>query len=112
GHESAVRQLTSILLDNARKYSPDASHTALTLARTGGHTVLSVSNPTETEVRTQDLNRVFDRFYRTDPSRNSETGGNGIGLSIAQAIVQSHGGRIRASTESGRDFTITVTFPH
>ncbi len=111
GSESAVRQLTSILLDNARKYSPEASQSVLKLTRTGGHCLLSVSNPSVTAVSAGDLSRVFDRFYRTDSSRNSQTGGNGIGLSIARAIAEAHGARIRASTSDGSDFTVTVTFP-
>jgi len=108
GNESALRQLTSILLDNARKYSPAGTETSLSLTKAGNRVSLTVANPTETEIPAEALNRVFDRFYRTDPSRNSQTGGNGIGLSIAQAIVQSHGGRIRAATTDGHDFRVTA----
>ena len=57
------------------------------------------------------LNSIFDRFYRTDSSRNSETGGYGIGLSVAKGIVSSHGGKISAATSDGHDFKITAVFP-
>ena len=54
---------------------------------------------------------MFDRFYRADPSRNSNTGGYGIGLSIAEAIVTAHKGKIAASSQDGRSLLITVTLP-
>ena len=54
---------------------------------------------------------LFDRFYRTDSSRNSQTGGYGLGLSIAQAIVQAHRGRIAAATADGGFLTVTVKLP-
>ena len=57
------------------------------------------------------LSHLFDRFYRTDSSRNSQTGGYGLGLSIAAAITASHRGKIAASTEDGHSLRITVTLP-
>ncbi|MPN35130.1 Sensor kinase CusS [bioreactor metagenome] len=56
----------------------------------------------------EQLNRLFDRFYRGDASRGGETGGYGIGLSMAQAIVSAHGGKIYAKSEDGASLTITV----
>lgn len=109
GNQKAFSQLVSILLDNAIKYSPDGTDICLSLARQGRKTVLSVSNISATEMSGEDLKRIFDRFYRTDPSRNSETGGHGIGLSMANAIVAAHGGKIAASVSDGV-FTMTATF--
>jgi len=57
----------------------------------------------------ESLKYLFDRFYRTDKSRNSETGGYGIGLSIAQAIVNAHKGKITAETEDEKSLTIQIT---
>ena len=54
------------------------------------------------------LDVLFERFYRLDSSRNSGTGGSGIGLSVAQAIVQAHKGRITAENKTGNGLTITV----
>ena len=68
---------------------------------------LSVYNTAEKIDRKQ-LTHIFERFYRMDASRNSETGGYGIGLSIAQAIVQEHKGKITADTEDEKSIRITV----
>ena len=62
-------------------------------------------------VKKEDLGRIFDRFYRADESRNSETGGHGIGLSVAKAVTDQHGGRIKADLTDGGLFTVTVTLP-
>ena len=59
----------------------------------------------------KDLPHLFDRFYRADPSRNSQTGGHGIGLSVAKAIVTAHNGKIQAATDDGHSLQITATFP-
>ena len=106
GDQKAITQLISILLDNAIKYSPEGGTIRVALNATGTKTVLSVSNDTTQEFTKENFKRMFDRFYRTDGSRNSETGGHGIGLSIAKGITESHGGRIFAS---GSEKKITIT---
>ncbi len=110
GNANAIRQLISILMDNAIKYTEPGGSIVVTLARQGHSIVLSVSNTTAYPVDPLQLHHVFDRFYRTDSSRNSETGGHGIGLSIARAIVTAHGGKIKATTSDGKSFTVTVWF--
>jgi two-component system OmpR family sensor kinase len=62
-------------------------------------------------VSNEDLQRLFDRFYRVDASRSRENGGTGLGLSIVAAIVRSHGGRILASHTQGGGLTMTVVLP-
>ncbi|MBQ9783474.1 MAG: HAMP domain-containing histidine kinase [Clostridia bacterium] len=111
GNSKAIQQLLSILLDNAMKYSPEGGRIAVSLSGTHRAMTLRVYNTTAQPIAKEDLPFVFDRFFRTDPSRSSETGGHGIGLSIAKAIVHSHGGKIQASTKDGMSFCITVTFP-
>ncbi|MBQ9414090.1 MAG: HAMP domain-containing histidine kinase [Clostridia bacterium] len=111
GSPDAIRQLVSILLENAVKYSPEGGAVTLTLAPHRKAAVLMVRNTAVNPVNDADLPHLFDRFYRTDTSRNSGTGGHGIGLSIAKAIVDAHGGAIAASTKDGQDFIITVTLP-
>lgn len=111
GNDIAVGQLVSILLENALKYSPSESTILLTFLKQNRTAVLTVSNDTIHSIDSQNLDRVFDRFYRTDASRNSSTGGHGIGLSIAKAIVIKHGGKIAAYSKDGHSFKITVTLP-
>ncbi len=111
GNDKAISQLTALMLDNALKYSPDDGAIALTLIRQNRILYLSCFNTTESEIQSEQLKQVFDRFYRIDSSRNSETGGHGIGLSVAKAIVTAHGGKITAFTRDGRSFHITAEFP-
>ena len=67
-------------------------------------------NTTAQPVNRETLDNLFDRFYRSDPSRSTQSGGYGIGLSIAKAAAEAHGGTIAAS-EDGGSLTITVTLP-
>lgn len=110
GDESALRKLVSILLDNAFKYSSDSGDIRLRFYRQGKNIFLTVSNSVD-EIQKDSIPHLFDRFYRADSSRNSETGGHGIGLSIAQAVVRAHGGKIVAYTPDGKTLRITATFP-
>lgn len=97
GDSESLRQLLSILLDNALKYSDDEGMIELCMDRRGRNLRLSVSNTTLTPIPQEQLAHMFDRFYRGDQSRNSQNGGYGIGLSIAKAVVQAHRGKVSAS---------------
>mgnify|MGYP004631124545 FL=1 len=94
GDEYAVRQLVSILLDNAVKYAVPDTPITVSLEKARRGVVLCTSNRCA-DPEHIDAARLFDRFYRADPSR-SETGGFGIGLSIALGIAEGHRGSIRA----------------
>jgi signal transduction histidine kinase len=94
-------------MDNAIKYSPEGSVINVSLNRNGSKVVLSVSNDTEEPLTKENTDHMFDRFYRTDESRNSETGGYGIGLSIAKGITEAHGGKIYAAG-TGNGIVITA----
>lgn len=111
GSPDDIRQLICILLDNAMKYSPEGGEVKLDVNAVKKGIIISVFNTTLTEVSRDNISHLFDRFYRTDASRNSETGGHGIGLSIAQAITVAHNGKIAAETRDGSDFIINVTLP-
>lgn len=111
GNDKAIQQLVNIFMDNALKYSPVGGTIALTLVRQNRTIHLTAFNTTESEINQEQLSHVFDRFYRTDASRNSETGGHGIGLSVAQAIVVAHGGKINAWTQDGHSFQISASLP-
>ena len=110
GDEKALRRLTSVLLDNAFKYSDAEGLVCITLEKAGRTARLTVYN-TSPSVPKESIGRLFDRFYRADASRNSGSGGYGIGLSIAQAVVRAHRGEIRAQTQDERSLTVTVTLP-
>lgn len=110
GNEQSLGQLTMLLLDNALKYSPSGAVVALSLATQGRHAELQVHNPTAA-IEQGSHNELFERFYRSDSSRSSETGGYGLGLSIAQAIAQSHKATITARSDDGVSLTVTVRIP-
>ena len=108
GNSHAIAQLVSILMDNALKYSNENGRIEVRLAKPSKNVILSLTNTTDTKIDKASLDRVFDRFYRADTSRSSQRGGYGIGLSMAKAIVDSHGGKINAHTADGYSFTIEV----
>ena len=110
GDEKAIRSLITILLDNAVKYTNERGRIDVTLGKKKNRIYLSVFNTTE-YISKEQTSRLFDRFYRTDISRNSQTGGYGLGLSIAAATADSHKGKIMAETEDEKSLRITVTFP-
>lgn len=109
--EKAMRQLVTILLDNSLKYSPEGSPVRLSVFKYGRQLKLTVCNVSLLPLPEGNLNRLFERFYRTDLSRNSQTGGHGIGLSIASAIVATHNGQIHASQPEKGSLQISVTLP-
>lgn len=111
GAPDAIRQMINLLLDNAMKYSPDDGIVTLDMYAQKKMLFISVFNTTFVPISKENITHLFDRFYRTDASRNSETGGHGIGLSIAQAITTAHNGKITAETVNGSDFRIIVTMP-
>lgn len=110
GDEKAIRGLITILLDNAVKYTNENGTLSLTLEKKKNRIYLSVFNTTES-ISKEQISHLFDRFYRTDASRNSQTGGYGLGLSIAAATVESHHGKISAETKDEKSLKITVVFP-
>lgn len=115
GDEGSVRQLVGILLDNAIKYIREQADGGcedilLKLGKKGRSLCLSVSNSSE-PVSEEQLKRFFERFYRTEQSRDSETGGYGLGLSIARSIVEAHRGKITASAPAAGTVRITVLLP-
>lgn len=110
GDEKAIGRLTSILLDNALKYSLKHTDISVSLTQKGKNIRLSVYNKCY-PVTKKELEHMFERFYRIDSSHNSSTGGYGIGLSMAEAIVTSHKGKIFAQTTDGNDIIITAVLP-
>lgn len=111
GSEKDIRQLTAILLDNALKYSTPDTEILLILEQDAKAIRLTVRNSIQQPMSRETLSRLFDRFYRVDSSRNSSTGGYGLGLAIASGIVAAHRGKIRADSPQEHTLTITASFP-
>lgn len=107
GDKSSIIRLVFLLLENAMKYSDDEGTVSLKFCTNGKNKVLSVKN-TVAEIQKGKLDMLFDRFYRIDKSRNSQTGGFGIGLSVAKAIVNAHKGKITAVSFDGKSIEITA----
>ena len=110
GDEKAVQKLLSILLDNAMKYSTPSGVIRFSLARSAKQITISVYNTAE-GIEKGSNDRLFDRFYRTDQSRNSATGGFGLGLAVAKAVTEAHHGSIHAYSQDGASLTVETTFP-
>ncbi len=108
GDEYAVRQLVSILLDNAVKYALPDTPISLSLEGARKGVRLRTANLCDT-AQALDPDRLFDRFYRADPARGASPGGFGIGLSIARGIAEGHHGTISASLQDARiEFTVML----
>jgi signal transduction histidine kinase len=110
GDETRLRELITILLDNAIKYSDDAASVRVDLNREGGKAVLRVVDSGR-GIPPQALPRIFDRFYRADKARSRELGGAGLGLAIARWIAEGHNGTIGIDSGTGRGTTVTVELP-
>ena len=110
GDEKSLTKLVTILLDNAVKYAKEKGDITVSLQKKSKYIELFVQNDVES-VDPASLPHFFDRFYRADSSRNSSRGGYGIGLSIAQAIVTAHKGKITATAPSASSLRITVQLP-
>ena len=109
GSQSHLKQVVEILLDNAQKYSDPQGEVLIKLRRQSrGRCLMSVSNPGPA-LSQEDLSNIFKRFYRMDKAR-SRDGGVGLGLAIAQSIVQAHHGRIWAESTNGIN-TFCVSLP-
>lgn len=108
GDENSIRQLISILVDNAMKYAVQTELIDISLKRDGRKIRFMLRNLTDgMQEGAQDI--LFERFYRPDSSRNSETGGSGIGLSLAKSIVEVHKGKITAKCDGEGYITFMVT---
>ena len=102
-----MTQLLTILLDNAIKYSIEQADIVLMLAKRGKEVTLSCEN-TCGKLPDVEADRLFDRFYRSDAARTQKSGGYGIGLSVARAIVQNHKGKISAEYKDGNRIVFKV----
>ena len=109
GDPEWLSRLAKILVDNACKYATSGTPINVTLTRDGKRCVLTVNNQGQT-ISPEDLEHIFDRFYRTDKARSREakSGGFGLGLAIAKGIADSHGGEITAQSTDADGTTFRV----
>ena len=105
-----IKQVLRILCDNAVKYSPKGSAITIGVAKTDTGCTLSMSDQ-GIGIAKEELPKIFERFYRSDSARKSETGGHGLGLSIARIIIMGHGGQLRVRSKVGAGTTFFVDLP-
>lgn len=112
GDEHRVRQVVTNLIGNALRYSPDGSPLEIRVASDAARQVAAFEIIDHGEgIPEQVRDKIFDRFWRADTSRNRETGGSGLGLSIVQSIVAAHGGSVQAHETPGGGATFKVELP-
>ncbi|MCG4514948.1 sensor histidine kinase [Eggerthella lenta] len=110
GNAMRLRKLVGTLLDNACKYADDGGSVNVSLRQSVRRIELAVHN-TGFAIAPEDLPHVFDRFYRADKARTRDDSGYGLGLAIAHAIAEEHGGNLAAASDDERGTTFTLTLP-
>ena len=110
GDKDLIKQLMRILLDNAIKYTPEGGSITLGAKSDGKSCILSVQDTGE-GISGEELPKIFDRFYRCDTARRSQTSGHGLGLSIARIIVVAHGGKLKVRSKVGVGTTFSAVLP-
>jgi two-component system, OmpR family, sensor histidine kinase CiaH len=110
GNTEQLKQVVMILLDNASKYTNPTGTINVTLKKQQNDTVLSVTNTGE-GIPPEHIEKIFDRFYRTDSSRSRKHGGYGLGLAIAKSIVEQHKGKIYAKSTPNESTIFYVQLP-
>ena len=112
GDRASIQRLLSTLLDNAVKYAAPEGDILVNAVSEGKQAVLTVENPVEKPLSEDQCRQLFDRFYRADPSRNKDKqSGFGIGLAIAAAIVEKHGGHLSAAMTDNNRLRFTCVLP-
>jgi two-component system sensor histidine kinase BaeS len=110
GDADRLAQVLDNLLDNAIRHAPDRSTVTVTLTRAGDEVQCSVHDPGP-GIPAEHLPLIFERFYRVDAARDRASGGAGLGLAIARALITAQGGRIGAQSAAGQGTSITFSLP-
>ncbi len=110
GEETLLRTAVHNLIANAIQYSPEGARVGVGVRHHEGIVEISVTDQ-GVGIPEEELDRVFERFFRVDQARSRNTGGTGLGLSIVKHVVQNHGGDIRVWSQPGRGSTFTIRLP-
>ncbi|HEY1446589.1 MAG TPA: HAMP domain-containing sensor histidine kinase [Acidimicrobiales bacterium] len=111
GDRDRLRQVVDNLLANVRAHTPEGTTTTVRVDQIGDQAEIEVRD-TGPGMPGDEANRIFERFYRSDPARTRTSGGSGLGLSIVAAIVEAHGGTVTASSAPGEGMAVTVRIPN
>ena len=106
--EQKIKQLAIILVDNAIKYTPEGGAVLVRLESADDTRAVFAVMDSGIGIAPEDLDKVFERFYRVDKARSREMGGNGLGLAIASEIVKLHDGKISVASKLGEGTKFTV----
>ena len=107
GNEEMLSQAIALLMDNALKYANEQGQISISLKKTVKGIELRFKN-TADSVKEGNNSEIFERFYRSEQSRNSKTGGHGIGLSVVKAIISAHKGKISAYSSDGKSMEFLI----
>jgi len=110
GDEPLLAVALHNLIANAIQYSPKGSRVGVGVSNADGIVEIAVTDQ-GIGIPDEELDRVFERFFRIDPARSRHTGGSGLGLSIVKHVVQNHGGDIRVWSQPGKGSTFTIRLP-
>jgi two-component system sensor histidine kinase BaeS len=105
-----ITQVLTNILENALRHTPENGQIVLGARQAGDRIELSVQD-SGPGLKSEDMDRIFERFYRTDAARQRVDGGSGLGLAIARSIVQAHGGQVSAESEPGKGLKILISLP-
>ena len=109
GDQRLIQRMIANLLDNAIKYTAEGGTVKVAVHKLNNHSVVITVNDSGVGISDPDLPRIFERFYRCDPSRSKA--GIGLGLSFARAVARAHGGEITVTSKPDQGSTFTVTLP-
>ena len=105
-----LKQIVLNLVNNAFRYTPEGGTVTIVAKEQNGDFLFSVQD-TGMGIAPEDVNKIFDRFYRTDRSRDRESGGSGLGLAITKALVDAHGGWIKVESQLNKGTTFNIMLP-
>jgi two-component system, OmpR family, sensor histidine kinase VicK len=111
GDEDKLTQVLDNIISNAMKYSPQGGKITFKMEEKEDHIVISVSDQ-GMGIPKENLQQIFERFYRVDKARTRKLGGTGLGLAIAKEMVEAHGGKIWADSVEGKGTTVAFTLPY